>query len=240
MLPSHADAGQLVFDCFTNTETSTSPESRAAKSRSATSIWDFLDGENTGWSTSSYNRNRSVYVQGEPANAVFFLLEGWVKISTVSSQGKLAVVGLVTVNDVIGEYCARGDHFHTSTATAMERTKVIRLEASHLRQMLQHNPGFAEYFVQVLLRRNRVLEGGLVNQLFNSSERRLANIFLELGSRNNGILPRFSQETLAGMVGTTRSRISFFMKRMKRAGLLREDGGMTVSVNQLAQYLEQE
>jgi CRP-like cAMP-binding protein len=239
VLPSHLHETEFGYDSFTHSEGSLSFLRTQQQQSSPASIWKFLKGENTGWSSNSYARNRSIHIQGEAADAVYFLVEGWVKISTVSSHGKLAVLGLLTGGDVLGEYCASGDSCHGATATAIEPATVVRVERHLLQNMLQHNPGFPQYFVQILLKRNRILESGLVNQLLHSSEKRLAQIFYELASRNHGVLPRVSQETLAGMVGTTRSRISYFMNRMRRSGILKESGRTTISIPLLARFLEE-
>jgi CRP/FNR family cyclic AMP-dependent transcriptional regulator len=202
------------------------------------SILAFVDRGVAGWSTRQHPRHSSIFQQGGAVEAAFFILDGWVKISTVSSDGKMAVVGLLSANDVLGESCAGAALLHNATATAIEQTTVIRIEKRELWQMLHHDRAFSKYFMQRLLNQKSRLEHNLLNQLFNSSEKRLAHILLMVAERNHGVLPRVNQETLAAMVGTTRSRISYFIHKLKQLGILQGTGAIQVSVKALTEFIE--
>jgi CRP-like cAMP-binding protein len=174
-----------------------------------------------------------LFRQGGPADALFYLHDGRVKLITVSSAGREAVVGLLTSGDFIGEGCLRGQDRRLSTAVAITRCRIARLEKDHVISTLREHPRFAEAFISHLLQRNERLEADLIDQLFNSSEKRLARLLLILANLENGgakgiISPKISQETLANMIGTTRSRVNFFMNKFRKLGYIDYDGELIV------------
>ena len=188
---------------------------------------------NGGRSIVSFPRKQAIFSQGDAADAVFYLQEGRVKLTVVSKQGKEAVVGFVGPDMFFGEGCLAGQQLRMSTATATEDSTVLRFEKKGMIRLLHADPKFSELFTAYLLSRNIRFEEDLVDQLFNSSEKRLARILLLLAhfgkeGRQELVLPKISQETLAGMIGTTRSRVSHFMNKFRKLGFIDYNGGMLV------------
>ncbi len=181
----------------------------------------------------SFPRKQAVFSQGDAADAVFYLQEGRVKLTVVSKQGKEAVVGFVGPDMFFGEGCLAGQQLRMSTATATEDSTVLRFEKKGMIRLLHADPKFSELFTAYLLSRNIRFEEDLVDQLFNSSEKRLARILLLLAhfgkeGRQELVLPKISQETLAEMIGTTRSRVSNFMNKFRKLGFIDYNGSMLV------------
>jgi CRP-like cAMP-binding protein len=186
-----------------------------------------------GKSVASYRRKQVIFAQGEPADAVFYLQKGRVKLTVVSKQGKEAIVALLAPDQFFGEGCLAGQPLRMSTATAAEDATVLRFRKKAMVRLLHADPKFSEMFTTYLLSRNIRIEEDLVDQLFNSSEKRLARILLMLAhfgkeGRRETVLPKISQETLAGMIGTTRSRVSHFMNKFRKLGFINYNGGMQV------------
>jgi CRP-like cAMP-binding protein len=180
-----------------------------------------------------YAPKQAVFRQGEPTGWIYQILEGRVQLSVVSAQGKAAVVALLGPGDFLGEGCLAGQAFHLSTATAMVETQVVRFRRAAMVRMLRERSEFSERFMGFLLSRTIEIQADLVDQLFNSSERRLARVLLLLANfGKNGsmetIVPKISQELLAARVGTTRSRINFFMNKFRKLGLIEYNGGLKV------------
>ncbi len=208
----------------------------AAKSTKRTPTFDpkaLLGRVNGGRSVASYRRKEAIFSQGDPADAVFFLQKGAVKLTVVSKQGKEAVVGIVGPDMFFGEGCLAGQHIRMSTATATEDATVLRFEKKNMIRLLHADPEFSELFTTYLLSRNIRFEEDLVDQLFNSSEKRLARILLLLAhfgkeGKQEPVIPKISQEVLAGMIGTTRSRVSHFMNKFRKLGFIDYNGGMSV------------
>src|ERR1039458_5424827 len=176
-----------------------------------------------GRTTGSYERNQTVFAQGDPANAIFYLQKGRVKLTVVSHQGKEAVVAILGPTDFFGEGCLARQSLRMSTATSMDESSVMKLEKSQMMRVLHEEPAFSELFVAHLLARSIRVEEDLVDQLFNSSEKRLARVLLLLANfgkegQPEPVIAKISQETLAEMVGTTRSRVSFFMNKFRPLG----------------------
>jgi CRP-like cAMP-binding protein len=174
-----------------------------------------------------------VIAQGDAADAVFFIQTGRVKLTVVSQQGKEAVVAILEAGSFFGEACLAGQLVCMATATSLEPSTVVRIDKQTMIDALHSEPTFAEMFLSYLLSRNIRIQEDLVDQLFNSSEKRLARVLLLMAhfgkeGKPEAIIPKISQETLAEMVGTTRSRVSFFMNKFKRLGFLSYDGGMHV------------
>ena len=186
-----------------------------------------------GKSVSTYRPKQIIFAQGDAANTVYYLQKGQVKLTVVSTQGKEAVVGLVVPDMFFGEGCLAGQPLRMSTATAVEDTTVLRFQKKGMIRLLHADPKFSELFSTYLLSRNIRFEEDLVDQLFNSSEKRLARILLMLAhfgkeDTQELVIPKISQEILAGMVGTTRSRVSHFMNKFRKLGLIKYNGGLLV------------
>jgi CRP/FNR family cyclic AMP-dependent transcriptional regulator len=186
-----------------------------------------------GKSVATYRRKQVIFAQGDPADAVFYVQKGRVKLTVVSKQGKEAVVALLGTDDFFGEGCLAGQPLRMSTATANEDSTILRLRKKAMIRLLHTDPRFAELFTAHLLSRNIRFEEDLVDQLFNSSEKRLARVLLLLAhfgkdGKREMVIPRISQETLAGMIGTTRSRVSHFMNKFRELGFVDYNGGMLV------------
>jgi CRP-like cAMP-binding protein len=183
-----------------------------------------------------------VFAQGDAADAVFYVRDGSVKLSTASSLGKEAVVAIVGAGDFVGEGCLTGQPRRMATATAMTKCSCIRLAKTVMNHMLRQRGRFSEQFMAYLLSRNARIEADLVDQLFNSSEKRLARALLLLAQygkpgQPETIVPRISQETLAEIVGTTRSRVSHFMNKFRRLGFIEYNGGLSIHSSLLSVVL---
>jgi CRP-like cAMP-binding protein len=186
-----------------------------------------------GKSTREYRAKQAVFGQGDPADAVFFLQKGKVKLAVVSTRGKEAVIGVLDEGSFFGEGCLAGQPRRMSTASTLEASSIIRVSKAAMIKLLHRDPLFAELFTAYLLSRNARIEEDLVDQLFNSSEKRLARILLLLAHfgkepRPETVIPKVSQETLAAMVGTTRARVSYFMNRFRKMGFIHYNGGLQV------------
>ena len=193
----------------------------------------FLTKANRGRATAEYRTNDRIFVQGDPANAVFYIKEGKVKLTVLSKQGKEAVVAILGVGDFFGEGCLAGQPVRMGTAVSMSTCSITKLEKADVIRALHEEPGFSEVFVAHLLSRNVRIEEDLVNQLFNSSEKRLARVLLLLANFGKEgtpqtVIPKISQETLAEIVGTTRPRVSFFMNRFRKLGFIDYNGGLKI------------
>ena len=177
---------------------------------------------------------RNIFRQGQPADSLFYLRRGKVKLSVTSQQGKEAIVAILSTGEFLGEGCLAGQLLRISTAVAMTDCTLDKIEKSLMAQKLHEQHDISELFVKHLLSRNVRYEADLVDQLFNSSEKRLARVLLLLShfgkeSRAEQVIPRVNQDTLAQMVGTTRSRVSHFMNRFRAHGFIEyDDAGLTV------------
>jgi len=186
-----------------------------------------------GSATRDYQKAQPVFAQGDRADAVFFVQRGKVKLTVLSQQGKQAVIALLGPGDFFGEGCLAGQPVRMATATAMTEAAIVRLAKQTMIRALHRDAVFSELFTTYLLSRNIRMEEDLVDQLFNSSEKRLARILLLLANfgkegRPEPVVPKISQETLAEMVGTTRSRISHFMNKFRKLGFVQYNGGLEV------------
>jgi CRP-like cAMP-binding protein len=193
----------------------------------------FLATTNGGRSLSKYRTDKVIFSQGDLADAVFYIQKGQVKITVVSDQGKEAIVAVLGPDEFCGEGCLTGQPRRMATATAMTACDIMRLEKSAIIRVLHEEPAFSEMFVSHLLARTIRVEADLVDQLFNSSEKRLARALLLLANfgkegRPEPIVAKISQETLAEMIGTTRSRVSFFMNKFRELGLIDYNGHIEV------------
>ena len=205
------------------------------RKRSQPANWESLLTEVPyGKSVTEIPRKRNIFRQGDPADAVFYLNHGKVKLAVTSKQGKEAIVAILDAGDFFGEGCLAGQPLRVATATAMTDSILIRIEKPAMARMLHEQHHISELFVTHLLSRNIRYEEDLVDQLFNSSEKRLARILLLLShfgkeGRAEPVVPRINQESLAQMVGTTRSRVSHFMNKFKKLGFIDYNGGLTVN-----------
>jgi CRP/FNR family transcriptional regulator, cyclic AMP receptor protein len=193
----------------------------------------FLSKVNGGHSLSDYRKNQIVYTQGDPADSVFYIHKGKAKITVLSEQGKEAVVALLGPEDFFGEGCLAGQPRRMATASAMTDCVIARMAKADVVRVIHEQPAFSELFISHLLARNIRVEEDLVDQLFNSSEKRLARVLLLLAnfgkeSKPEPVIAKISQETLAEMIGTTRSRVSFFMNKFRDLGLITYNGHIEV------------
>lgn len=189
----------------------------------------------TGKSRREYRANETVFSQGDPANAVYYVETGKVKLNVVSKSGKEAVIAILPDDHFFGEGCLAGQPVHMATASALQRSTIVRVEKTFMLGLLRREADFAQQFLTHLLFRNIRMEADLVDHLFNSSEKRLARLLLLMAnfgqeSKPLPVIAKMSQETLAEMIGTTRSRVSFFLNRFRELGFIDYDGrtGMQV------------
>jgi CRP/FNR family cyclic AMP-dependent transcriptional regulator len=186
-----------------------------------------------GGTLGKYGNGQVVFSQGDPADAVFYIQKGKVKVTVVSEQGKEAVVALLGDDDFFGEACLAGQATRIATVAAMVESSIARIEKAAIVRLIQTEPAFSEMFIAHLLDRTIRVEADLVDQLFNSSEKRLARLLLLLANfgkegKPEPIIAKISQETLAEMIGTTRSRVSFFMNKFRQLGFIDYNGGIAV------------
>jgi CRP/FNR family cyclic AMP-dependent transcriptional regulator len=193
----------------------------------------FLTKGKVGKTIAEYRPNDHISVQGQTANAIFYIQEGKVKLTVVSQQGKEAVVAILGPGDFFGEGCLAGQRVRMASAVAISECSVMKLEKAVVVKLLHEEPTFSEMFLSHLLSRNIKIEEDLVDQLFNSSEKRLARVLLLLANfgqegATQAVIPKISQETLAGIVGTTRSRVNFFMNRFRKLGFIDYNDSLTI------------
>jgi CRP/FNR family transcriptional regulator, cyclic AMP receptor protein len=187
-------------------------------------------------------KGQAVFEQGDAADTVYYIQKGKIKVTVLSDQGKEAVVGVLQPGQFFGEGCLNGHLLRISTTTAMEHCLITAISRSAMLKTLHEEPTFSELFTAYLLTRNSRIEEDLIDQLFNSSERRLARMLLLLANFGKErtpqpISPNISQETLAEMIGTTRSRVSFFMNKFRKLGLISYNGHIEVNNSLLAAVL---
>lgn len=194
----------------------------------------FLEDAGLGRTLVEVKKNQILFSQGDPADTVFYIKKGNVRITVVSQHGKEATVALLQNGDFAGESCvAAAERIRMVTATALTRCTLMRIEKKEMVRVLHEEREFADVFVSFLLARNARIQADLVDQLFNSSEKRLARILLLLAhfgkeGTPEAVVPKISQEILAEMIGTTRSRVNFFMNRFRKLGFIDYNGGLEV------------
>jgi CRP-like cAMP-binding protein len=192
----------------------------------------FLGRIGAGKTVERYRKNQKIFIQGDIADTVFFIQKGKVKITVLSEHGKEAVVGIFGEGQFFGEGCLRGGELRSATSHAMEECLITSITRSAMLATLSKEPKFSAFFMAYLLRRNSRIEDDLIDQLFNSSERRLARLLLLLANFGENdakpIAVTLSQETLAEMIGTTRSRVSFFMNKFRKKGFIDYNGKIEV------------
>jgi CRP-like cAMP-binding protein len=181
-----------------------------------------------------YPKNKAIFTQGEPSNAVFYIQKGRAKLTVLSASGKEATIAILGERDFIGEGCIASDQpLRVASATAITDCSVLRIEKDAMLNVLHRQQVFSDLFVAYIVGRYNQTQADLVDQLFNSAEKRLARTLLLLArfgkeERSEVVIPKISQETLAEMVGTTRARINFFMNRFRKLGLIDYNGGLEV------------
>ncbi|MDB5656757.1 MAG: Crp/Fnr family transcriptional regulator [Tardiphaga sp.] len=193
----------------------------------------FLARVGYGKAITEYKKNQNIFCQGEVAEAVFYIQKGRVKLTVLSEQGKEAVVGILEAGQFFGEGCLNGHPLRIATTTALEDCVITSITKTSMIATLHDEPTFSEMFMTYLLTRNSRVEEDLIDQLFNSSEKRLARLLLILAhfgkeGRPQPIAVELSQETLAEMIGTTRSRVSFFMNKFRKLGFISYNGKIEV------------
>jgi len=203
----------------------------------------FLSKVGEGRKIVDYSKNQVVFSQAERADAIFYIQKGKVKLTVVSNAGKEAIIAILGAGDFLGEGSLAGRPVRMATATAMSDCSIVRLEKAAMIRMLHEEPAFSEMFLAYVLSRNMRIEEDLVDQLFNSSEKRLARVLLLLANfgkegKPEPVLAKMSQETLAEMIGTTRSRVSFFMNKFRKMGFIEYNGGLHVHSSLLNIVLE--
>jgi len=194
----------------------------------------FLANVGVGKTILEFQKNDNVFAQGDVADGVFYIQKGKIKLTVISKHAKEAVVGILGPGQFFGEGCMNGHTLRLSTTTAMEDCVVTAITKQAMKAALHEQPKFSELFVAYLLTRNSRIEEDLIDQLFNSSERRLARMLLLLSQFGKEgapqpISPNISQETLADMIGTTRSRVSHFMNKFRKLGLISYNGHIEVN-----------
>jgi CRP/FNR family transcriptional regulator, cyclic AMP receptor protein len=202
----------------------------------------FLAKVGSGKSMLQSSKPQLIFSQGDAADAVFYVQTGQVKLTVLSEQGKEAIIAMLEPGSFFGEGCLAGHQVCMATATAVKYSSVVRIDKQTMIRALHDNPSFSELFLAFLLSRNIRIQADLVDQLFNSSEKRLARVLLlmaHLGKegKSEAIIPKISQEQLAEMVGTTRSRVSFFMNKFRKLGFLEYNGGVHVHSSLLSVVL---
>ena len=189
-----------------------------------------------------YCRKKAIFSQGNSCQQVLYLQQGGVKLSTVNEMGKEAVVAVLGPGDFFGEGCLAGQPVRMGSATAITATTVLLIDKKEMVRALHSEPALADQFITFILTRNIRIEEDLIDQLFNSSEKRLARTLLLLArygkqDKPQRVLPKVSQETLAEMVGTTRSRINFFMNKFRKMGFIKYNGGLHINSSLLSVVL---
>jgi CRP/FNR family transcriptional regulator, cyclic AMP receptor protein len=194
----------------------------------------FLEKAGVGRTLAELKKNQVLFSQGEQADAIYYLQKGTLKLTVVSQRGKEATVALLEAGNFVGEACvAAAERIRTLTATALTKCTLMRIKRAEMVRVLHEEHAFADVFVSFLLARNVRIQADLVDQLFNSSEKRLARILLLLANfgkegKPESVIPKISQEVLAEMIGTTRSRVNFFMNRFRKLGFIEYNGKLEV------------
>jgi CRP/FNR family transcriptional regulator, cyclic AMP receptor protein len=204
----------------------------------------FLDTSGLARKIANFRKSESIYAQGDPADSVMYLQTGGVKLSVVNGAGKEAVVAMFGPSDFFGEGCMAGQTIRMGTATAIAPTTLLIIEKNELLRVLHAEHEFSDHFIRYMLSHNIRVEEDLIDQLFNSSEKRLARTLLLLArygkqEQPERMLPKVSQETLASMVGTTRSRVNFFMNKFRKLGFIEYNGKIKVNKSLLTVVLHE-
>jgi len=204
----------------------------------------FLDSAGVARKVVEFQRNATIFTQGDPSEHVMYIQTGSVKLSVVNEVGKEAVVAMLGPGDFFGEGCLAGQKVYIGTATAVTPTTVLAIERSEMVRVLHGEHEFSDRFIKYMLSRNIRIEADLIDQLFNSTEKRLARTLLLLASygkegQPQRVLAKISQETLAEMIGTSRSRVNLFMNKFKKLGFIHSNGGLHIHSSLLSVVLHE-
>jgi len=204
-----------------------------AQKQSLSDFEKYFAAAGAGKSILAFKKNATIYSQGDPSEAIFYIQKGRVKLHVVSEHGKEAVVAIMEAGQFFGEGCLNGDTARVATAKSLGDSVIVSISKHAMREALKNEPSFAQSFVTYLITRTGRIEEDLIDQLFNSSERRLARLLLLLAHFGKEGVPQpidveISQETLADMIGTTRSRVSFFMNKFRKLGFISYNGKIHV------------
>jgi CRP/FNR family transcriptional regulator, cyclic AMP receptor protein len=204
----------------------------------------FLDSNGLARKVVEYQRKSTIFSQGDPSHHVMYIQKGSVKLSAVNAVGKEAVVAMLGQGDFFGEGCLAGQNVCVGTATAITPTSVLAIERDEMKRVLHREHAFSDRFIKHMLGRNIRVEADLVDQLFNSTEKRLARTLLMLArygkeGQPQRVLAKISQETLAKMIGTTRSRVNLFMNKFKKRGFIHTNGGLHIDSSLLSVVLHE-
>jgi CRP/FNR family cyclic AMP-dependent transcriptional regulator len=217
---------------------------RASTQEQAFDAQAFLDSAGLARTVAEFRKKETIFSQGDRAKNVLYIQKGGVRLSVINEAGKEAVVAVLGPGDFFGEGCLAGQPIRIGTATAITPTVVLVIEMKEMIRVLHYEHAFSDRFITYMLSRNIRIEEDLVDQLFNSSEKRLARTLLLLArygteDKPQRILPKISQETLAEMVGTTRSRVNFFMNKFRRLGFIKYNGGVQINTSLLSVVLHE-
>jgi CRP/FNR family transcriptional regulator, cyclic AMP receptor protein len=215
---------------------------KAANGRKRFDAVAFFETAANGRSITKHRKNEVIFSQGDAADAVYYIKKGKIKVTVVSSQGKEAVVAILGVDEFVGEGCLAGQPKRLSTASAMSECVTMRVGKTEIQRLIRVEPVFSQMFMSHILARNARVEEDLLDQLFNSTEKRLARLLLLLANfgkegRPEPLIAKISQETLAEMIGTTRSRVSHFMNKFREAGFIDYNGHLEVHSSLLSVVL---
>ncbi len=202
----------------------------------------FLDTAGLARKIDTFRKSQRIYSQGDPAKGVNYIQEGGVRLSVINASGKEAVVAILGPGDFFGEGCLASQPVRMATATAVVPTSILFIDKSEMMHVLHQEHTLSDRFISHMLARSRQIEEALIDQLFNSSEKRLARILLLLArygkeDQPHAVLAKVSQETLAEMIGTTRSRVNFFMNKFRRLGFIKYNGGLQINTSLLSVVL---
>jgi len=218
------------------------PPIKASQRRLDVDAQAFLKSAGSARRVVTYQKGKVIFSQGQPSDTVFYVQKGEIKISVLSRGGKEAVVAMLGPGDFFGEGALTGQSIRIGTATATMPTTVLVIEKEAMLQLLHDEPTFSDQFISYMLARNLRIEADLVDHLFNSSEKRLARTLLLLARYGDQAgaerkIPKISQETLAEMIGTTRSRVNFFMNKFRDLGFIEYNGGLKINTSLLSVVL---
>jgi CRP-like cAMP-binding protein len=213
-----------------------------ANARRAFNAQDFLDSTGVARKVVEFRKKETIYSQGDPGKNILYIQKGGARLSVVNETGKEAVVAVLGPGDFLGEGCLAGQPLRIGTATAIAPTTALAIEKTEMIRVLHAEHEFSDRFITFMLARNIRIEEDLVDQLFNSSEKRLARTLLLLArygkeDKPQRVLPKISQEMLAEMVGTTRSRVNFFMNKFRKLGFIKYNGGLQINTSLLSVVL---
>jgi CRP/FNR family cyclic AMP-dependent transcriptional regulator len=220
------------------------PKRAKAASKALFNAQEFLDSAGVARKVAEFKKKETIFSQGDPCRSVFYIQKGGVRLSVVNESGKEAVVAVLGPGDFVGEGCLAGQPIRIGTATAIAPTTALVIEKSEMVRVLHSEHEFSDRFITFMLARNIRIEEDLVDQLFNSSEKRLARTLLLLARYGKEdelqrVVPKVSQEMLAEMVGTTRSRVNFFMNKFRKLGFIKYNGGLQIDNSLLSVVLHE-